>query len=109
MYTHQGANIGLIFAYVKRFVEPIKNVTVTAGRDVKLTCVVDNLASYKVGIGFSLWVYKCVTKEGIESAVFKQLYLPFLFGAHLIYRKKIHELNFLRGRKSIIVGKRRRS
>ena len=30
------------------FVEQIQNVTVTAGRDVKLTCVVENLGTYKV-------------------------------------------------------------
>ncbi|XP_047472870.1 lachesin-like [Penaeus chinensis] len=29
-------------------VEPIQNVTVVAGRDVKLSCVVDNLGTYKV-------------------------------------------------------------
>ncbi|XP_045133787.1 lachesin-like isoform X2 [Portunus trituberculatus] len=31
-----------------RFVEPIQNVTVAAGRDVKLSCVVDNLSTFKV-------------------------------------------------------------
>lgn len=31
-----------------RFVEPIQNVTIAAGRDVKLSCVVDNLGTYKV-------------------------------------------------------------
>ncbi|XP_064078000.1 lachesin-like isoform X2 [Macrobrachium nipponense] len=30
------------------FLEPISNVTVPAGREVKLACVVDNLASYKL-------------------------------------------------------------
>ncbi|XP_069978481.1 neurotrimin-like [Penaeus vannamei] len=30
------------------FVEPIQNVTIAAGRDVKLSCVVDNLSTYKV-------------------------------------------------------------
>ena len=30
------------------FVEQIDNVTVTAGRDVKLTCAVENLGTYKV-------------------------------------------------------------
>lgn len=31
-----------------RFVEPIQNVTIASGRDVKLSCVVDNLGTYKV-------------------------------------------------------------
>ena len=30
------------------FIEDIKNVTVTAGRDVKLTCTVENIGTYKV-------------------------------------------------------------
>lgn len=33
-----------------RFVEPIQNVTVAAGRDVKLSCVVDNLGTFKVSL-----------------------------------------------------------
>ncbi|XP_066949759.1 lachesin-like [Macrobrachium rosenbergii] len=30
------------------FVEPIPNITIAAGRDIRLSCVVDNLGSYKV-------------------------------------------------------------
>lgn len=30
------------------FVEPLQNLTVTAGRDVKLRCVVKHVGSYKV-------------------------------------------------------------
>ncbi|XP_068209139.1 lachesin-like [Palaemon carinicauda] len=30
------------------FVEPIPNITIAAGRDIRLSCVIDNLGSYKV-------------------------------------------------------------
>ncbi|XP_064104112.1 neurotrimin-like, partial [Macrobrachium nipponense] len=36
-----------------RFVAPIENVTVSVGRDAKLSCVVENLHDYKVA-----WMYK---------------------------------------------------
>ncbi len=32
------------------FLEPLQNVTVTAGRDIKLQCSVKHLGSYKVFI-----------------------------------------------------------
>ncbi|GFT21804.1 hypothetical protein NPIL_487901 [Nephila pilipes] len=35
-------------ALVPSFAEPIQNVTVAAGREVVLPCVVDNLGSYRV-------------------------------------------------------------
>ena len=41
------------------FVETIDNVTVTAGRDVRLACVVDNLGTYKVRNRFvALIIYR---------------------------------------------------
>lgn len=38
------------------FVEPLQNLTVTAGRDVKLQCSVKHLGSYKVRISFFVYL-----------------------------------------------------
>jgi neurotrimin len=42
-------NFSLI-ADMPKFAESIQNVTVTVGREATLTCVVDDLGSYKVSI-----------------------------------------------------------
>ncbi|XP_069162340.1 lachesin [Procambarus clarkii] len=47
LWTHV-ALAGGTMSEEPRFVEPIQNVTIAAGRDVKLSCVVDNLGTYKV-------------------------------------------------------------
>ncbi|XP_071518504.1 lachesin-like isoform X2 [Panulirus ornatus] len=42
------ANLTLTSGEMPYFLEPISNVTVPAGRDVRLACVVDHLGSYKL-------------------------------------------------------------
>lgn len=35
-----------------KFSQPLENITVSQGRDVTFTCVVDNIGQYKVSSGF---------------------------------------------------------
>lgn len=37
------------------FLQPLDNLTVTQGRDVSFTCVVNNLGQYRVSIGRIIW------------------------------------------------------
>lgn len=41
------------------FVDQIENITVPAGRNVKLACTVKNLGSFKVCTNYASWLRTC--------------------------------------------------
>ena len=59
----------VVMAMEPEFVEPLQNVTVTAGRDIKLQCSVKHLNSFKVSPFHSITISHLSVERSAENSL----------------------------------------